>query len=179
VLESPWWALEGYLLNREVQRESSQRRIDDLEQTNLLFSFHINIQRNEDLRSSRIHTICSSQILHKVIYRPIYPTSHSSSTLISPSSTPRLSPIIFTPTPQIQKGSPMRPVRPTSQQCYGGRKPRRKPSKTPTCHIVIGQTFVARRMGNPRRPTSPFVCMGKIRANKMGGICHRFAANHS
>jgi hypothetical protein len=44
---------------------------------------------------------------------------------------------------------------------------------------VIGQTFVARRMGNPRRPTSPFVCMGKIRANKMGGICHRFAANHS
>jgi hypothetical protein len=44
---------------------------------------------------------------------------------------------------------------------------------------VIGQTFVARRMGNPRRPTSPFVCMGKIRANKMGGICHWFVANHS
>jgi hypothetical protein len=56
VLESSWWAL--YLLSREADRESSQRRID-LEKGTYSLLCNINVKKNEDLRPSPIHTICS------------------------------------------------------------------------------------------------------------------------
>jgi ribosomal protein L1 len=146
VLESSWWAL--CLSSREVKKESSQRRID----TQLTLFFTISTQRETKTYAPHLY-------IRYVVVKSFKSFIRSSSHLSHfPLFIHSYQPVVHTTalTNHLHP-NPSNPKRQSYATCTTDiaallrrSKATQQAIKNTTCHIVIGQTFVARRMGNPR-----------------------------